>query len=80
MTQHELILPKGSFLYFGSDGYMDQNNVKRQKIGEKRFKEILLDKIDTGLKNQADSLLDELKKQLFGTTQRDDILLIGVQL
>jgi len=41
-TNKELILSSDAQFYFFSDGFSDQNNQKRQKIGSKYFKELVL--------------------------------------
>lgn len=75
----ELLLDKGSKLYLSSDGFADQNNVNRRKFGSKRLTELiyLIGKYPLDKQKQVlDNGLDEFMK---GTEQRDDILLIGIQ-
>ncbi|WP_299461403.1 7TM diverse intracellular signaling domain-containing protein [uncultured Microscilla sp.] len=76
---HQVALPKGSYLYFGSDGLADQNNKKRKKFGEKRLKQFIQDNHSLALSKQKQLLEQALLKHMEGTKQRDDILWIGVQ-
>jgi serine phosphatase RsbU (regulator of sigma subunit) len=79
-SNQEIILSKGSIIYMGSDGFVDQNDEKRIRFGEKRYK-ALLEKINNlSLSEQKTVLVDELENQLQNTTQRDDILVLGFRL
>jgi serine phosphatase RsbU (regulator of sigma subunit) len=40
-AQQELILEKGTVLYLTTDGYIDQNDSNRRRLGTKMFTEIL---------------------------------------
>jgi serine phosphatase RsbU (regulator of sigma subunit) len=77
---HIVNLPKGSLIYMGSDGYIDQNNEKRKRLGEKRFKQILSESKHLPLAQQKQKLEDELAIQMKNTAQRDDILVVGFKL
>ena len=70
---------KGSMFYIGSDGIEDQNNSKRKKFGAKRVLQILNDSAHLTLPMQKGNLEIALDKHMEDTTQRDDILLIGVR-
>lgn len=76
-TNQKISLEKGSLVYIGSDGYFDQNNVLRKRLGEKRFKEMVENLALSPLEKQKTVLEQELQNFMQGTTQRDDILLIG---
>ena len=78
-TQH-IHLPKNSILYLGSDGFVDQNDVKRKKFGSKRLYQALQDMVSEPLNEQKDQLQSILKDYMKETEQRDDILWIGVKL
>jgi serine phosphatase RsbU (regulator of sigma subunit) len=76
----EVILPVGSILYMATDGFADQNDINRKKIGENKLEEILLKHKDRTLYSQKIKLelfLDDYKK---GSEQRDDILLLGARI
>ncbi|OJJ21589.1 hypothetical protein BKI52_13815 [marine bacterium AO1-C] len=73
-------LPIGSQVYLGSDGYVDQNNVKRKKIGRKRLKELFTKIHSQKLPDQKQHLQCFLEEHMTNTDQRDDIVLIGLKL
>jgi serine phosphatase RsbU (regulator of sigma subunit) len=73
-------LPRGSMLYFGSDGLIDQNNKNRKKIGEKQLIEQLQNMANLPISAQYTQLATFLQAYMQGTIQRDDILWIGIRL
>jgi len=78
-TNQEVLLSKGDLLYLTTDGYADQNDLSRKKIGSVMM-ENLLNTIKTKpLNAQQKHLEDFLDKHQEGTTQRDDITLIGLK-
>ena len=79
-TNHEICLDSGSVLYLGTDGYVDQNNVKRKRLGSKRFIAALKDTIHLPMHKQKEELEKMLQTHMEGTHQRDDILLFGLKL
>ncbi|MBB3698722.1 SpoIIE family protein phosphatase [Flammeovirga yaeyamensis] len=80
-TSKKLTLEKGDIIYLSSDGYVDQNNLDRRKIGTNRLKSIILDNAALPLDQQKEKLeiaLDDHQKG--GVEQRDDITIMGVKL
>ncbi|WP_299454460.1 SpoIIE family protein phosphatase [uncultured Microscilla sp.] len=77
---HRLTLPANSLLYLKSDGFTDQNNVKRRKFGTRRLKHTLAKIHHLPLLEQKVFLNTLLERYMRDTEQRDDILLIGVRL
>jgi len=75
-----IVLSKNSRFYIGSDGFADQNNVQRKRLGEMALCDHLLAIQDMDMKVQKNSLIALLQTHMKNTTQRDDILLIGIQL
>ncbi len=73
-------LPKNSWVYVGTDGLTDQNNVCRKKFGDKALKQILLDNNHLSAQNQKKLLEKALDLHSHQTEQRDDILFIGFQI
>ncbi|MEO1653813.1 MAG: SpoIIE family protein phosphatase, partial [Bacteroidota bacterium] len=78
-TNQSLILDEGDYIYLASDGFEDQNNAKRKRFGSNKL-QIILDNL-YGLpsdiqKERLEHILDEY---MMDTDQRDDILLLGVQ-
>jgi len=78
-TNQEIILKKGSILYLGSDGFTDQNNAERVKLGEAKFKYLISQNYERSMREQQREFEDFLDMYQRGTTQRDDILLIGIK-
>lgn len=76
----EIDLHKGSTLYLSTDGYADQNDLQRKRIGEKKFMEVLKSNAKLPMNIQKYHLEVTLAQQMLGTTQRDDILTIGFRL
>ncbi|TAG05838.1 MAG: hypothetical protein EAZ44_02820 [Cytophagia bacterium] len=78
--QLSLSLEKGSCLYLSTDGFIDQNNAQRKKIGMKNFTALLEKVANEEIQNQKQHLLQYLESHIQNTTQRDDICMIGIQL
>ena len=76
----EIILSPQTLVYMGSDGYADQNNKKRKRIGEKKLKKLLIEIAHLPLTQQKEFLEKHLKDHMQDTQQRDDILLMGFKL
>lgn len=79
-TTQELKLKTGSLIYLGSDGFTDQNNVERIKLGEAKFKYLLSQNYKLPMAEQQKQLENFLDTYQRGTVQRDDILLMGIRL
>lgn len=73
-------LPKGSIIYLCSDGYIDQNNVRRKKIGEENFQHLLAEVQQYHLDQQKHFFEKHLNSHMEGVDQRDDILLLGIEI
>jgi serine phosphatase RsbU (regulator of sigma subunit) len=76
----ELLLEKGSQIYLTSDGYLDQNDVKRKRIGEKHFAALLQKICRKDMLSQKEALIKFLYTDMQDTVQRDDILVLGFKL
>ena len=76
----EIIFSPGTQIYMGSDGYVDQNNKKRKRFGEKSLKKLLAHLSQSPLNKQKEMLEAKLNEHMYGTQQRDDILLIGFKI
>lgn len=79
-NNHTVVLQKGSVVYTGSDGYEDQNDVRRRKIGRAQFRTLLGNIAAQPLDQQQQALEKYLDQYMKDTEQRDDILLIAVKL
>ncbi|MEM1137741.1 MAG: SpoIIE family protein phosphatase, partial [Bacteroidota bacterium] len=78
-NNQEYTLPQNSIFYLTSDGYQDQNNQNRERLGKKRLKNILLEASQKPIDEQKPFLEATLKSHMKNTEQRDDIMLMGVQ-
>ena len=79
-TQKEIILEKGSLLYFCTDGFVDQANTKNKRFGTPRFKQLLSQNATYELtiqKKFLEKVLSDFKKE---TNQRDDITILGLRI
>ncbi len=80
-TEQVISLQKGDSVYLCSDGYVDQHNFKRKKIGSKAFEKTLFDNHTLSMKKQKKYLEEKLDTHIAGKVeQRDDILVIGLKL
>jgi serine phosphatase RsbU (regulator of sigma subunit) len=75
-----LILPENTVFYLYSDGYQDQNNPQRKRLGSKGFKAELLTFTDLPLAEQKNHLEKSLDDFQNGAEQRDDISVIGLKI
>ncbi|MCU0438303.1 MAG: tetratricopeptide repeat protein [Raineya sp.] len=78
-TNQEVYLKRGSLLYLGSDGFTDQNNAERVKLGESKFKYLISQNYQMSMVEQKKELEAFLDSYQRGTIQRDDILLMGIK-
>lgn len=79
-TEQPLTLPAGTKLYLMSDGYIDQNNEKRERIGSRGLRDALSKIASQSLKRQQKALEELLKAHKGQEEQRDDILVLGIEL
>ncbi len=73
-------LPKGSMIYFGSDGLEDQNDIGRKRLGERKLASLLSKMAAESIQTQGQILEEFLDKYMQGTRQRDDILWMGIRI
>jgi serine phosphatase RsbU (regulator of sigma subunit) len=79
-TTKEIIAACGVTLYLSSDGYSDQNNPAREKMGSVRFKALLKEAFNNPLALQKAFLEKALDDHQKDAEQRDDIALFGVKI
>lgn len=80
MFNQEVILEKGSILYTGSDGISDQNDANRERLGMQRLQAILQQNATLPMTEQKRVLEETLDQHQQDTTQRDDMLWMGIKL
>ena len=79
-TTQELLLPRGSMLYLTSDGYADQNNTAREKLGSRNTKLLIAELSALPVSDQKKHLESALDSHQQNAEQRDDITFIGLKL
>lgn len=76
----EVLLNRNDVMYLATDGFADQNDLRKRKFGSKRFKEALGKNSDFPMSRQKELLLHELSNHKLNVEQRDDITVIGLRL
>lgn len=79
-TNQVVKLKKGSAIYLSSDGFIDQNDAERVKLGESRLKYTISSCTQKPMAEQEKVFNDLLDRHQTGTEQRDDILFFGIRL
>lgn len=79
-VDHELILEKGTNLYFTTDGLLDQHNQARKKFSKRRFMQIVKANKDRSMHEQQEALKAVMLDYMDQEPQRDDITVVGVKL
>lgn len=79
-TTQELVLDAGSLIYFTTDGYADQNNMAREKMGAKTLNRLISRYCGLTTAEQQQMLEKALDEHQQGSEQRDDITLVGVKI
>jgi serine phosphatase RsbU (regulator of sigma subunit) len=76
----EISLKTGSSIYLASDGYADQANPNKKRIGSTQLKQLLQDSANLPLAEQKIFLEKTLAEHQKTATQRDDITLMGIKI
>lgn len=76
---HRIQLPAQSTVYAYTDGYSDQNNIMRKRIGATLFHKTLQNNAQKDLQAQKEQLIQLLENHQEGVEQRDDICVLGFQ-
>jgi serine phosphatase RsbU (regulator of sigma subunit) len=79
-TNFHYILPQNSIFYLYTDGFQDQNNPERKKIGSKTFKDLLLKISVFDFEEQKKNLEKYLLQHQEKSEQRDDISVLGLRI
>ena len=78
-SNQEVIIPKGSMVYLSTDGWVDQNNLNKKKLGTVKFKKLLQNNAHLQLKSQRQALETALDIHKRDVEQRDDITILGIK-
>ena len=79
-TNKEVLLSENDVIYLTTDGYIDQNNSDRKRIGSVKFKNILSQIARKTLQEQKQILETELIQWQGDQGQRDDITIVGIKI
>ena len=79
-TEQKITLEKGDMVYLTTDGYYDQNDISREKIGMNKFMEIIAKNAEKNTELQKEELEKYFDIFRNGTDQRDDVTVIGVKI
>jgi serine phosphatase RsbU (regulator of sigma subunit) len=76
---HTIDLQGGERFYLTSDGYADQSDENRKKLGTKRLKELIKEMQSKDFDQQMLELKYALESHKGETEQRDDVSIIGIE-
>ena len=76
----EINLKHGDYIYFSSDGIIDQNNSTRRSLGRQRFTEIIDQAAKLDILTQEEFILSKVNEWAEGEPQRDDICVAGIRI
>ncbi|WP_027003830.1 PP2C family protein-serine/threonine phosphatase [Hugenholtzia roseola] len=79
-VEHELLLQSGDVIFLTTDGIEDQNTVSSDRYGSHNLKSMLENVVRLSFFEQEAYLNGLLSTVLGNVPQRDDILLMGIQL
>lgn len=79
-TNHEIHLDSNSYLYLTTDGFVDQMNPEKRKIGPNQFLKLLEDNSSKPMSAQKEILINTLEVYSNGEEQIDDICILGIKI
>lgn len=71
---------QGDMLYLLTDGYIDQANPQRKRLGTERFHQLLKQHAQLSIQKQKEAFETALLEHQQNADQRDDITLVGLKL
>lgn len=78
-TNQSIMLQQGDMLYLTTDGYVDQHNAERQKIGTLAFRKMLVDLAKLTTEDQKKELKATFDNYKGSIEQRDDVTILGIR-
>lgn len=78
--EYKFSVNKNDILYLTSDGYIDQNNLKRKRFGTQKLMNLIKENYNKDINIQRKIFLDEFEKHKSGVNQRDDITIIALKI
>lgn len=79
-AETQITVPKGTEIFLGSDGFSDQNNAQRRRVGRRNLESLLAEAGQMPVAEQKACFQQFLTKHQGDEPQRDDILIMGVVL
>ncbi|MGD1843212.1 MAG: 7TM diverse intracellular signaling domain-containing protein [Thermonemataceae bacterium] len=79
-SDQQIELYKSDRLYMFTDGITDIPNPERKKFGLESLKTVLIDSIKADMRSQQHLVLSEIAKFQRDAVQRDDVLIMGVEI
>jgi len=73
-------ISSGDTIYLFSDGYADQSNINKKKIGTKHFKQMIINNNNNNLNEIRELIHNYYKEFSQGELQRDDITVLGIRI
>lgn len=77
---HQVILEKGGAFYLITDGFLDQNNRERKKLGKKQIIGRLASNRHQSMQEQKEKLIELLEIHQQNEPQRDDVTMLGIKI
>jgi len=78
-TNKNIVMKSGDLIVLTTDGFTDQNNPEREKFGNFRFEQILLQNANKNINEIQKALETALENHQKSSSQRDDITIIGIK-
>jgi serine phosphatase RsbU (regulator of sigma subunit) len=79
-TDQIVTLKKDDLIYLSTDGYIDQNNPERKRMGTNTLMMIVEEVHSMPMEHQKNVLHKVLKEWMKAEPQRDDITVMGIKL
>lgn len=79
-TNNEITLSSNSLLYLTTDGFVDQMNPEKRKIGPNQLLKLLEENSSKPMALQKDILMNTLEVYKNGEEQIDDICILGIKI
>lgn len=79
-TQENVLLNENDAIYLYTNGFADAHNQRKERFGNKQFKEFINQHAMENFENQSKALENTLEDFTGGTTLMDDVTIMGLKL